>query len=182
MGADSKYFAKSGVSVKDIEAFLEKTYGNVKDFTSDQDFGEKFQTVSGCISFGQEEDCHSIFAYVPGHDSNEGPVQGIAGESVILSASAMEKDVAILTSIAKHFGGYICENDCADEDSPDYWKYIQSENTQDSEEESETEGKLYQMVSMYKEGDSQGFSPKNSPRTRYLVQFILDNLENIKKL
>lgn len=179
MGVNSKYFVKSGVSIKDIETFLEKTYGNVVDWTRDQDYGDEFQTVSGVISFGKD-DPHTVFVHVPGHFCDEGPVNGIAGQSIFLSASAMEKDVAILTSIARHFGGYICKNDCVDEDSPDYWKYISAENDV-SATESEIEGKIYQLVAQYKE-NGHGFSPKNSPKIRFLTQFILDNLEEIRKL
>lgn len=190
MGANSIYFVKSGVSLKDIKDYLNKTYGIFKDYTSENDYiGDICPTISGRIYFGDENDRYCIFVFIPGYNVNPKesnvPVEAIAGVSISLVADTNEKDINMLNGIAKKFGGYICKNDCGDTSQPDYWKYIEASNPKDTSVVSDTshmEGKIFNMLKSYNQKIGLHINEGNSPKMEYIVEFLKENIDEIKKL
>ena len=186
MSTSSTYFAKSGVSLKSVKDYLTKTYGQIKDYITEQDFWEEFPTISGRLTNSKHG--VSLFVYIPGStrtpENENVPMDTVAGESISISASYDEKDIEILMGIAKKFGGYLNKSNALDEDDPDYWQYIEAtDSTTNTEGGTDSlEENVFELLRAYNKKMGLPMRSENSPKMNYIVDFLKENLDEIKKL
>lgn len=165
MGCDCKLNILNGANIYDIICYLQTKYEVVYNgFAKNKNTTHEFITIKS----PDLNEPRSIFVMIYDcaeqllHDNEN--IKTIPGESLYLSLHSEIEGINILTNIAKHFGGYLCENDCADCEDINYYKYFVGENNKNKD-------KLFELLN---KNFSVGIALE-------FTDFIRNNIEEIKK-
>lgn len=125
MSCTASYYSQTGVSPQEVILYLKSKYGikNVVDLCAEHNGYYDYKDCYCLEGFGKNNRTLHIFTqHYEDEDGYNEPAPIIIGQSFFVSFASNRESIEVLTDLARHFGGYVCENDCAEPSSINYWK------------------------------------------------------------